>query len=71
MALEKPALYANPLSNSKTPNVPNIIPLASIISMETAFNVGLELCSKKVVALVRLTAKTFQRVAPNVQVDSH
>jgi hypothetical protein len=71
MALGKPVSYANPLSNSKTPNAPNIILLASIISMETAFNVGLELCLKKVVALVQLTAKTFQRVAPNVQVDSH
>ena len=39
--------------------------------METAFNVGLELCSKEVAALVQLTAKTFKRVAQNVQVGSH
>ena len=39
--------------------------------METVFNVDLELCSKEVVALVQSTAKNFQRVAQNVQVDSH
>jgi hypothetical protein len=39
--------------------------------METAFNVASGLCFKEVVAWVRLTAKTFQRVAQNVQVDSH
>ena len=70
-APQKPALSANPLSKSKTPNASNIIQLVLTSLMETVFNAASVLYWKQASVLVQLIVITLKRRVPSVPLDLH